>query len=130
MIKLVGVDVYFGHRPILANANWMLGDNDRAGLVGENGSGKSTLLKVMAGEMEVDRGKLELSGGLQIGYLPQEGINHRGRTLEEEVKSALSPILRLEEESNRLEEQLASYGRPGGRPLHLPSSLRPSVPTA
>ena len=106
MIKLIGVDCYFGSRPILAQTNWMLGDADRVGLVGENGSGKSTLLKIMAALQDPDRGKIEVSGGLRIGYLPQGGITHSGRTLDEEVKSALSPLLGLEEESNRLEERL------------------------
>ena len=106
MIKLIDVDCYFGSRPILAQQNWMLGDSDRVGLVGENGSGKSTLLKLMASLQDPDRGKLEVSGGLRIGYLPQSGLTHAGRSLDDEVRSALSGLLGLEAESNRIEERL------------------------
>jgi len=108
MIKLVDITVSFGGEPILDQVSWMLGDKDRIGLVGENGSGKTTLLKVMAGELEPERGEVEVPRGTSIGYLPQQGIVHRGNTLEEEMRKALAPILRLEEEHKEIERRLES----------------------
>ncbi len=108
MIKLVDTHFSFGVRPILDNVSWMLGDKDRVALVGENGSGKSTLLKILAGLANVERGKLEISRGLKAGYLPQEGLTHQGRTLEEEARTALAPILALEEQADRIEKRLGS----------------------
>lgn len=106
MIKLVDVHLSFGARPVLGGTGWMLGDADRVGLVGENGSGKSSLLKVMAGRLGLDRGKVELSRGLTIGYLPQEGVALHGRTLEQEVRTALESVLRLEDEYKEIERRL------------------------
>ena len=40
--------------------------NDRLGLVGENGAGKSTLLRILAGEAEVDGGRMERRGSLRL----------------------------------------------------------------
>ena len=103
MIKLIDTHISFGDRPILGQVNWMLGESDRVGLVGGNGSGKSTLMKIMAGIQEFDHGKREVSRGLKIGYLPQEGIHHKGRTLEEEAREALKSIVALETEKEEIE---------------------------
>jgi ATP-binding cassette subfamily F protein 3 len=42
-----------------------------------------------------------------IGYLPQDGIVHHGRTLHEEVSLAFEELLRLKEEQHRIEDSLA-----------------------
>ena len=47
-------------------------DDARTALVGENGVGKSTLLKCLAGELELNAGKLVRSRGPAVGSLPQE----------------------------------------------------------
>src|SRR3990172_3898618 len=113
MIKLIDVHIAFGTRPILDGMSWMLGDGDRAGLVGDNGSGKSTLLKILAGLQEVDRGKVEVSRGLRIGYLPHSGAAHQGRTLKEEAASALAPVLAIRDECREVEKLLDQGGLPG-----------------
>jgi len=107
MIKLIEVTISFGSDPILDQVSWMLGDQDRVGLVGENGSGKSTLLKIMAGEISPERGELEVPRGQLIGYLPQSGVVHKGCTLEEEMRRAFSCIIALEEEYKKIEQRLA-----------------------
>jgi ATP-binding cassette, subfamily F, member 3 len=112
MIKLVDVTVSFGGEPILDQVSWMLGDQDRVGLVGENGSGKSTLLKVLAKELEPERGETELPRGFNIGYLPQQGIVHQGNTLDQEMRKALASILDLEQESKEIEHKLSDTALP------------------
>ncbi len=108
MIKLIEVSVSFGSDPILDRVSWMLGDQDRVGLVGENGSGKSTLLKVMASEISPERGGIEVPRGQLIGYLPQVGIIHQGCTLEEEMRKSLFSIVAVEEEYKTIEQKLAN----------------------
>ena len=49
-----------------------IGERARIGLVGNNGAGKTTLLRVLVGELEPDEGRIELSKGLRVGYLPQD----------------------------------------------------------
>ncbi len=106
MIKLVDVNITYGDRPVLGGVSWTLAPTDRVALVGENGSGKSTLLKILAGVQEYDRGAREISKNLQVGYLPQEGVTHAGRTLEKEARLALEPILDLERESRSIQARL------------------------
>jgi len=106
MIKLIEVKLSYGAQAVLDKVSWMLGERDRAGLVGGNGSGKSTLLKVMAGLQGVDSGVVERSGGLEAGYLPQEEVTHAGRTLDQEVRSAMAPLLDIEAERRRIERML------------------------
>jgi ATPase subunit of ABC transporter with duplicated ATPase domains len=56
---------------VFSDVSFLL-DDARTALVGENGVGKSTLLKCLAGELELNRGKIIRSRGLRVGYLPQE----------------------------------------------------------
>jgi len=106
MIKLVDLTISFGAQAVLKDASWMLGENDRASLVGENGSGKTTLLKIMAGLQDFDRGKLETSRGIKIGYLPQSDIALHGRSLWDEVSQAMGPVLALDRERKEIEARL------------------------
>ncbi len=108
MIKLQNIEIAFGDKTILAGADWTLGDRDHVGLVGENGSGKTTLLKVIAGLIEPDRGRIEGGKNLEIGYLPQYGVELSANTLEQEMRLAVKPLLELQEEQQVIEAQLAS----------------------
>jgi ATPase subunit of ABC transporter with duplicated ATPase domains len=62
---------FHGTRRIFSGVSFLL-DDARTALVGENGVGKSTLLKCLAGELELNRGKIVRSRGLRVGILPQE----------------------------------------------------------
>ena len=66
------ITVSHGTAPLVRDATFAVGENDRIGLVGANGSGKSTLLNALAGRMEVDAGDLALRRGLTIGVSEQE----------------------------------------------------------
>ena len=57
---------------MFSDLNLRIGEEDRIGVVGRNGSGKSSLLKIIAGTAEPERGTVRCSGGIRIGYLPQE----------------------------------------------------------
>jgi len=74
--------------------------------VGSNGAGKSTLLKIILGEAEADYGNIVCSNYVTLGYLPQEGITTRGRTVYEEAELAFSDILNLRENVDKLSEEL------------------------
>jgi ATPase subunit of ABC transporter with duplicated ATPase domains len=62
---------FYGAKRVFSGVSFLL-DDARTALVGENGVGKSTLLKCLAGEEELNRGKIVRSRGLRVGYLPQE----------------------------------------------------------
>jgi len=107
MLQLKDVYKSFGGQDVLHGISWHVRPGDRVGLCGDNGAGKTTLLRLFAGQLEADAGTVQLSKGATIGYLPQEGLDHRGRSLFGEVQSALDDLLFMEKELKRLEEKIA-----------------------
>jgi len=103
MLQLKHVQKFFADRAIFSDLTWHIRPADRIGLCGENGAGKTTLLKLLAGEQQADAGDIQFAKGTTFGYLPQDNIVHRGKTLWSEVRSAFSPLLTMEAEIHRLE---------------------------
>jgi ATP-binding cassette, subfamily F, member 3 len=112
MIHVEGLSKRYGARVLWENVNWHVRKNDRIGLCGPNGAGKSTLLKILAGIEEYDSGQVRMASDLTIGYLPQDGISHKGRTLHAEVSLAFAPLLALKDEQTRIEATL-EHEEPG-----------------
>ncbi len=108
MLQLRGVNKFFADRQIFNAIDWHVRSGDRIGLCGENGAGKSTLLKLLAGRVEADSGQLQSAKGTTFGYLPQDGLEHRGRSLFDEVHSALEELLAIQAELSALETRLAA----------------------
>jgi len=107
MIQLASLSKSFGDRVLLDAVSWQIDDRERVGLAGPNGAGKTTLLKILAGLDEPDSGAVVKPSGLAVGYLPQDGLNHTGRTLVEEAGLAFKPLLDMRDEIHSLEERLA-----------------------
>ena len=110
MIHVEGLTKTYGDRVLLEDVSWHVKKRDRIGLSGPNGSGKTTLLRMLAGLEEPDAGRIRMATGTTIGYLPQDGIVHQGKTVHEEVVVAFAPLLALKEEQHRIEDQLAHEG--------------------
>ena len=81
MIQLSGLTKSFGDRVLFDAVTWQVDDRERVGLCGPNGAGKTTLLRMLAGIDEPDAGDIIKPAGLTIGYLPQDGLEHKGRTV-------------------------------------------------
>jgi ATP-binding cassette, subfamily F, member 3 len=107
LIQLVSLSKSFGGRVLLDAVSWQIDDRERVGLSGPNGAGKTTLLKMLAGLDEPDSGSIVTPSGLTVGYLPQDGLEHSGRTLVEETGLAFKPLLDMRDEISALEERLA-----------------------
>jgi len=107
MLQLKNVNKQFADQVVLGNVDWHVRPTDRVGLCGENGAGKTTLLRLLAGQSEVDAGKVQLARGTTVGYLPQEGLEHFGRDLFTEVRSALAELLSVEAELQSLEKKIS-----------------------
>jgi len=107
MLQLKNVNKQFADQVVLGNVDWHVRPTDRVGLCGENGAGKTTLLRLLAGQNEVDAGKVQLARGTTVGYLPQEGLEHCGRDLFTEVRSALAELLSVESELQSLEKKIS-----------------------
>lgn len=82
----------FPDRPIFSDLNWIVQNKSRVGIVGDNGVGKSTLLNIIAGELELTSGTMDIGETVKIGYFSQEirGLEEDKRIINflEEVASA------------------------------------------
>jgi ATP-binding cassette subfamily F protein 3 len=112
MIQLSALRKSFGDRILLDSVGWQIDDRERVGLSGPNGAGKTTLLKMLAGLEEPDGGGIIKPNGLTIGYLPQDGLLHSGRTLIEEAGLAFKTLLDMRAEIRLLEDRLADDSVP------------------
>jgi ATP-binding cassette subfamily F protein 3 len=112
VIQLSEVIKAFGVRTLLDRVTWQIGDGERVGLCGPNGAGKTTLLKMLAGLDEPDTGVIAKPAGLTIGYLPQDGLAHGGRTVFEEASSAFQPLLDMKAEMTDIEHRLSDGALP------------------
>src|SRR5262245_40835712 len=106
MIQLSELTKTFGDRVLFDHVTWQITARERVGLCGPNGAGKTTLLKMMAGLDEPDSGAILKPSTLTVGYLPQDGLSHTGRTLFEEASSAFADLLRIKSEMHALEDRL------------------------
>ncbi len=106
MIQLSNLSKSFGDRILLDGVSWQIDNRERVGLSGPNGAGKTTLLKMLAGLDEPDSGQVVKPAGLTIGYLPQDGLHHSGRSLIEEAGQAFKSLLDMRAEIATLEDRL------------------------
>ncbi|HEY0194821.1 MAG TPA: ABC-F family ATP-binding cassette domain-containing protein [Kofleriaceae bacterium] len=89
LVVLDEVTLFFADRMIFDAASLRLGHGDRIGLIGPNGSGKTTLLKVIAGDQEIDDGRVARANGVRIGWLPQDISISGGRSLIDMILSSV-----------------------------------------
>ena len=108
MLQLSGAGKRFGQKLLFEDANWLITPDERTGLVGGNGTGKSTLLKVLAGVETLDMGELTRVKGMTLGYLPQDGLALRGKTVFAECLSVFDHLHQLEAEAIELMDTMST----------------------
>ena len=112
MIQLSELTKRFGDRVLFDHVTWQITEGERVGLCGPNGAGKTTLLRMMAELDEPDSGAILKPSGLTVGYLPQDGLTHHGRTVFDEAASAFATLLAVKDEMHGLEERLGDDSIP------------------
>jgi ATP-binding cassette subfamily F protein 3 len=107
MYSVEGLTVSFGSFTLLDEIGFVVDKKDKIALVGKNGAGKSTLLKIFAGLQEPTKGRVAMPKEATVGYLPQQMQLLDERTVREEASLAFEPLLRMEEELESLNLELA-----------------------
>ncbi|MEN8199375.1 MAG: ABC-F family ATP-binding cassette domain-containing protein [Thermodesulfobacteriota bacterium] len=108
MLSLNHLDIRYGDKHLFKDLSLQVYEGNRIGLLGVNGAGKSTLMKVMAGVSSCDDGVLNRARHFSVAYLPQESSALvSGKTLYEEAEDAFAGLLELQEETDRIHDQLA-----------------------
>ncbi|MDQ3369525.1 MAG: ABC-F family ATP-binding cassette domain-containing protein [Myxococcota bacterium] len=106
LVVLDEVTLFFADRMILDAVSLRLGQNDKVGLIGPNGSGKTTLLKIIAGDQEIDDGKVTRANGIRVGWLPQEISVAGGRSLIDMILSSVPGRVELDSRLAAAEAEL------------------------
>jgi len=92
ILMLHGLKKAFGHQVLLDKVDLRIAAGARVGLIGRNGEGKSTLLKVIAGQMDVDDGSVQIRQGAKVAYLHQDPYFEAGQTVFEVVAEGLGDV--------------------------------------
>ena len=95
VISLQNIEKSYGTRLLFKDVNITFTTDKRLGLVGINGTGKSTFLKILAAQMEPDKGSIERNGKASIHYLAQTPEFEPESTLLEAVLDGDHPRLRM-----------------------------------
>jgi len=95
MLAVDRVSVQYGARNLFRDLSFTVRPKERWSLAGPNGAGKSTLMKIIAGIEKADTGGIIKAKQTTVGYLPQEGVSHKGSTVMEEVEKAFDDVRQL-----------------------------------
>jgi len=107
MLSLSNIYVQYGNRILLDRVNLVAKPGDRIGLVGRNGAGKSTLLKIIAGEMSAQEGNVVQPSHFTLGYLHQDMLMPKGKTVIDETMTAFAEVLAVEKRLHDVQNDLA-----------------------
>ena len=97
----------YGEKTLFEDADFIINEHDRIGLIGTNGSGKTTLLNAISGIDPADSGELIAPNDYRIGYLKQMPELDDSKTIIEAVFEGAGPIFQT---VRNYEEALESYG--------------------
>lgn len=90
VIQLEKIHKAYGDKVIYESLDLTIERGDRMVLVGPNGAGKSTLLKILAGELEFEKGERDAGYNTKLGYYSQhrtQSMNEANTVLEEVMAS-------------------------------------------
>jgi ATP-binding cassette subfamily F protein 3 len=104
------VGITFGADVIFENLSVEIHERSRIGIVGPNGSGKTSLLKILVGELEPSAGRVQLTRGIRVGYVPQSPAFTAGGTLKDMIMTAFDRLRQLEHALETGGEQLGQTG--------------------
>jgi len=106
LVTVSDLSLYFVDRPLFEGIALQIEPVERIGLIGANGTGKTTLLRLIYGEVRPDAGKISISKGTRIGYLPQDVQETVSGPLRASVLNAVPRRQALEEELRSTERRL------------------------
>ena len=76
MITLSNLAIQFGKRVLYKDVNLKFTSGNIYGVIGANGAGKSTLLRAISGDLEPNKGTVELGPGERLSVLEQDHFKY------------------------------------------------------
>jgi ATPase subunit of ABC transporter with duplicated ATPase domains len=81
MITVNNVTLSFGKRVLFDEVNLSFNKGNCYGVIGANGAGKSTFLKILSGEIEPNKGTVEITPGERMAVLRQDQFQYDDQTV-------------------------------------------------
>ena len=92
MITVTNLAIQFGKRVLYKDVNIKFTSGNIYGIIGANGAGKSTLLKAISGELEPNKGTIELGAGERLSVLDQDHFKYDEFTVLDTVMMGHQPL--------------------------------------
>ena len=117
LLQMKDVQKSIGITEILTNVSFIIEEREKVALVGVNGAGKTSVFRLLTKEWQADEGAITASGGIRIGYLPQQNDEEHaanisadasGKNLYEVLDSVFDPLKKMEAEIRSLETTMAT----------------------
>ena len=106
LLNLSNAYLGFGDHPLLDHTELHIEPNERVCLVGRNGAGKSTLMKVLAGEIQLDDGKLTLEKDIVVTRLEQDPPRHVQESVFDYVAEGIAHLSDLLKQYHHISQQM------------------------
>ena len=97
----------FGTRVILNGATLSIEQGEKVGMVGRNGTGKTTLLSAIRGDLQPDKGTVQVQKGVRVGYLGQHQEMEPGDTVRSAAERAFEKLHQLHQDLAEVYESMA-----------------------
>lgn len=106
MITVSNLAIQFGKRVLYKDVNIKFTPGNIYGIIGANGAGKSTLLKAISGELEPNKGTVELGPGERLSVLEQDHFKYDAYSVLDTVLMGHEPLWK------NMKEREALYAKP------------------
>lgn len=102
MITVSNLAIQFGKRILYQDVNMKFTNGNIYGIIGANGAGKSTLLKAISGELEPNKGRVEMGPGERLSVLSQDHFKYDEFTVLDTVLMGHTTMWEIMQERNEL----------------------------
>ena len=119
MITVTNLAIQFGKRVLYKDVNLKFTHGNIYGVIGANGAGKSTLLKAISGELEPNKGSVELGPGERLSILEQDHFKYDEFRVMDTVLMGHQPLWENMKERERLYSKAEMTEEDGNRAADL-----------
>ena len=102
MISTQNVSLRYGDRALFENVTVKFTDGNCYGVIGANGAGKSTFLKILAGEIEPNKGEVILEPNKRLSVLKQDHFAYDDKGVVETVIMGNKRLYEIMQEEEKL----------------------------